>query len=86
MLACARVGGRCEGRRSRTSARVACEGGGWRFAFVVAVVLVVATGGLDAHDQRGIFDRDGAGGDEVAKLVDVEGCWLWGLVGREEGW
>lgn len=79
MLARAGVGGRWEGGRTGTSAGVGVEGV-WSFAFVVAV----AGGrcGLDAHDQGGVFGWDGAGGDEVSEFVDVEGCWLWGIIGR----
>lgn len=52
--------------------------------FALLVVVVVVTGGLDAQDEGGVFDGHGAGGDEVAEFVDVEGGWLEGV--RSGGW
>ncbi len=67
-----------EGRGDRGRA-VVVEGGG-RFAFGWG-------GGLDVCDEGGVFGGDGAGADEVAELVDVEGGRFGGFVegGEEKG-
>lgn len=80
MLARARVRGRWERRESQTPAEVVLEAV-CRFAFGACGGC-----GLDARDQRGVFGWDGAGADEMAEGVDVEGCWLWGIVGQGGEW
>lgn len=80
MLARARVGGWREGRRSRTAAEIALECV-CRFALVAGWRC-----GLDAHDQGGVFDGDGAGADEMSELVDAEGCGFWWFLFRRWCW